>query len=503
MPSSKVYLPSEDAVGQSVPLQATSDITAALCSDYAGRLLRATPECDEIRQLRTQAGDKFRALCLVQLSFLIDVPLDLFHDAGEDGRNSSTPSALKRMFLRPRIAPEGISSPVLTAELATRLQHLICELASNDGYMSEGIFRKTGNLLHRRQICEFILHSDSNLDAFDWPSFSPHELAGALKVCIAQLASSLLTEKLMPLFFQAKDLWSSTAKTREVCGDENQLPRVGHTDSSLEQVAFGKQLKSFRLLTQLLPDSNRQVLKCLLHLLRQVLENEKCTRMTASALGTIFGPVFSPCMFDPSKSSMTPLTAETACRERCQEAIQLATRLIELNDEIFLLPTSLVDDIYKNLNVEDPVKLLITPRGKRIVSSDKVIHTVPVVNDQSDSRSPVLKKPWSPCLITLCGSGSHCRRTQEESENRSPPLHTSIRFATPFSPYDKRTAIGETDTTSSKLQPTTPISPSSAGAQTDSDSRSEKRSKKEPLVTASRVEQKLDRSRLGVLREVS
>lgn len=500
MPSSNVYPPSEDAVEQSVPLQATSDITAALCSDYAGRLLRATPENAEIRELRAQSADKFRALCLVQLSFLIDVPLDLFHDAGEDGRNSSAPSTLKRIFFRNRISPEGISSPVLTAELATRLQHLICELASNGGSMSEGIFRKTGNLLRRRKVCEFLLHSDANPGAFDWRSFSPHELAGALKVCIAQLTPPLLTEKLMPLFFQTKDLWSSAPKTMEVCGDENQFPRAENPDSSLEQLAFGKQLKSFRLLAQLLPDSNRQVLKCLLHLLRQVIENEKCTRMTASALGTIFGPVFSPCMFDPSKSSVPPSATETVCRERCQDAIQLATRLIELNDEIFLLPTSLVEDIYKNLNLEDPVKFLLTPRGSRIVPCNKVIHTVPVVNDQSERISPGSKKPWSPCLVTLCGSGSNCRRTQGDSGNRSPPLHTSIRFATLCSPYDKRTVLGETDMRSSRLQPATPTSPPS-GAGADGDSWSEKRDKKEPEVAAGRSKQTPNAPRLGALRE--
>ncbi|VDK80699.1 unnamed protein product [Dibothriocephalus latus] len=107
MPNSNASLSSEDAVGQPVPLKATPDITAALCSDYAGRLLRATPENAEIRVLRTQSAEKFRALCLVQLSFLIDVPLDLFHDTSEDSRNPSTPSTLKRMFLRNRISPEG------------------------------------------------------------------------------------------------------------------------------------------------------------------------------------------------------------------------------------------------------------------------------------------------------------------------------------------------------------------------------------------------------------
>ncbi|VDN35220.1 unnamed protein product [Dibothriocephalus latus] len=255
------------------------------------------------------------------------------------------------------------------------------------------------------------------------------------------------------------DLWSSATKAREVCGDENQFPRVENTDSSLDQLAFGKQLKSFRLLTQLLPDSNRQVLKDLLHILRQVFENEKCTRMTASALGTIFGPVFSPGMFDPSKSSsLAPTTAETACRERCQDAIQLATRLIEINDDLFPLPTSLVEDIYKNLNAEDPAKLLLTPRGKRLVPGDK-----------------------------------------EDSQNRSPPLQTSIRFATLCSPYEKRKVPAEPDTRSSRLPQ--PSSPHSDGAGDDGDVRSKKHGKKEPEVTARRVEKVFSAPRLGALRE--
>lgn len=67
--------------------------------------------------------------------------------------------------------------------------------------------------------------------------------------------------------------------------------------SPMDLLAYGKQVKSLRLLVQLLPAANRSLLKQLLRLLGLVSEHVMQSRMTGVALGTVFGPVFVPSAF--------------------------------------------------------------------------------------------------------------------------------------------------------------------------------------------------------------
>lgn len=69
-----------------------------LCSDYSQRLIDALPGDDFVEQFRIHRPEKFRALCFLQLSFLIEVPLELYHEFSDTDDSENPPSAIKRML---------------------------------------------------------------------------------------------------------------------------------------------------------------------------------------------------------------------------------------------------------------------------------------------------------------------------------------------------------------------------------------------------------------------
>ncbi len=90
------------------------------------------------------------------------------------------------------------------------------------------------------------------------------------------------------MFCCTKGLWSPA----EEAGDSGESP--------LDQLARAKQVKSLRLLVQLLPDVNRALLQRLLGFLARVTKHVNETRMTPVALGTIFGPLLVPAVVNNS-----------------------------------------------------------------------------------------------------------------------------------------------------------------------------------------------------------
>ncbi|KAL5111676.1 Rho GTPase-activating protein gacII [Taenia crassiceps] len=287
-----------------------------------------------------------------------------------------------RMFSRLRRCNGGdFRSLSLTPGLLERLTYLMSVLENTGGFQAEGVFRKTGSLAQQRTVTEALLHSDFDCTTFGWTEFSPHELAGALKSIISHLAQPLLTSTLTPLFLEAARLWRCEAVNRG--GREDMSP--------LDLLAYGKQVKSLRLLVQLLPAANRSLLKQLLRLLGLVSEHVMRSRMTGVALGTVFGPVFVPSVFGEATNG-PQCKSSNSFKKNYQEAISLVTRMIELNDELFLLPTALLEDIRHNS------KELLRPEAK----------------ERREDRDALRCSPYR--------WGRHLRRS-------SSPLQTSIRFA--------------------------------------------------------------------------
>ncbi|KAL5962045.1 Rho GTPase-activating protein gacII [Taenia solium] len=350
----------------------------AACFDYGQRLLEAVQETPEVNDFRIRCPGKFRSICFLHLSFAIDVPLNLFHEFNSSDQTVNVPSG-RRMFSRLRRCNGGdFQTLPLTPGLLEKLIYLMTMLESTGGFQAEGVFRKTGSLIQQRTVTEALLHPDFNCTAFGWTEFSPHELAGALKSIISHLAQPLLTSTLTPLFLEASRLWGCEEK-----GKENMSP--------MDLLAYGKQVKSLRLLVQLLPAANRTLLKQLLRLLGLVSEHVMQSRMTSVALGTVFGPVFVPSAFGEAINGPQCKNSNNF-KNRYQGAILLATRLIELNKKLFLLPTALLEDIRHN------AKGSLRPEAK----------------ERQEDRDTLRCSPYR--------WGRHLRRS-------SSPLQTSVRFA--------------------------------------------------------------------------
>ncbi|KAH9285635.1 WW domain-containing protein [Echinococcus granulosus] len=354
---------------------------SAVCSDYGQRLLEAVQETPEINDFRIRCPGKFRSICFLHLSFAIDVPLDLFHEFNSSDRIGNVLSA-GQMFSRSRRHNRGgLQSLPLTPGLLEKLIYLMTMLENTRGFQAEGVFRKTGSLTQQRTVTEALLHPDFDCTTFAWTDFSPHELAGALKSIISHLTQPLLTSALTPLFLEAARLWGCEAGGGG--GREDMSP--------MDLLAYGKQVKSLRLLVQLLPAVNRSLLKQLLRLLGLVLEHVMQNRMTGVALGTVFGPIFVPSVFGEAINDPHCKDSNNF-KKGCQEAILLATRLIELNDKLFLLPITLLEDIRHN--AKEPLR----PEAKKRQE------------DKDTSRCSPYR--WS-------------RRSRRSSS----PLQTSVRFA--------------------------------------------------------------------------
>ncbi len=75
--------------------------------DYGARLQQAVQEDERIREFRKLFPEKFRALCFLQLSFIVDIPLELFHESDELDSNDASLSTFKRILSRAKSSSDG------------------------------------------------------------------------------------------------------------------------------------------------------------------------------------------------------------------------------------------------------------------------------------------------------------------------------------------------------------------------------------------------------------
>lgn len=132
------------------------------------------------------------------------------------------------------------------------------------------------------EMCALALH-----DSTKYPSKFVFQ-----SICAIKFHSLDLRCGYLKIFFFVPGLWRRPCAARGVS-----------TESPSNRLVQWKQLKVLRLLTQLLPNTNRCLLQSVLGLLRRVVENTAETRMTAQTLGTILGPVFVPGFVDFSHST--------------------------------------------------------------------------------------------------------------------------------------------------------------------------------------------------------
>ncbi|KAF6770535.1 hypothetical protein AHF37_11299 [Paragonimus kellicotti] len=406
---------------------------------YATWIADAEPESPQFKRFRETWPSRFFELCRVHLSVLIDLPLEFMDDAKDvlpvvlahsplmlvrSGRRTDQFAGhrclgrvygVRPMHRRPvvfmtRNQPSTVSVASIQAyTLAVRTNRGVSDVATtsvcaNDvlakniltlmdaldtkaRLSTEGIFRKTGNVIRQRTVRQRILSEKAlNVDALleyheprPWkppgrayvtghsrkciqsqlspqislsPQINVHDLASGLKGVLYDLPEPLLTHRLLPLFVQVAGLTNGRIDER---GNRTYLRPIE------EKIAAAKQLKALRLLCLLLPQSHSVLLKRLLILLTHTLEHSAINRMTADSLGTLFVPL----LLSPSKVHPRDLHIHY------NSLAKLATVMITHGVEgLWQLPKSFSQDVTKNLYLLEANISCCDPHHNRSESAD-------------------------------------------------------------------------------------------------------------------------------------
>nr|CAH8842682.1 unnamed protein product [Trichobilharzia regenti] len=513
------------------PLQVT-------INDYAYRLRYGVPEDSTVKLFREYYPHRFQELCMIHLSFLIDIPWNFLdqktmstninsnsHNTTYNSTMSSnhslftmnpmnngftsgtttttapastptttitsntnslsttniggaTKAMLKRLWINWRLNSHSTKSDSVPEDLANNIICLIDRLDNDEACCVEGLFRKAGHTIRKRQLQEALLQSSFDSKLFQWDKYSFHDLAGALKSILIRLPVPLFTERLIPLFLQVsalrkfKQFHMNEQKTTSTVTSNAETTVASSSASSsspsinekyLIHLIESKQIKALRLLIQLLPITNLRILKRLLELLIRVKDLNLKNRMTSLCLGTIFGPVLLPqgILSETVRSLKNSKYPSMECQEKCLQLSKLTCLLIETGLDIFLLPYSLVQDICTNS------PYLFTYKSQKL-SADIENNNNNSSNNNGNSNTHKLFSSYHhhhhhssystlkkqsvkfkdiPMLFLSSSSSSAsssasssvspskncCYMTDDHHDDYddSPPLRTAIRFATP------------------------------------------------------------------------
>ncbi|CAH8512855.1 unnamed protein product [Schistosoma intercalatum] len=440
-----------------------NDTLQLTIKDYSYRLRIGIKEDWKIKLFREYYPRRFQELCMVHLSFLIDIPWNFIdqklishsNNNNSNGDNTihpfnsittnvckdtkstmmnsvniggTTKSRLKRLWNNWRINSHPVKSDYIPDELANNIITLIDCLDNDEACSVEGLFRKPGHTLRKRQIQEAVFQTTFDPNAFQLNKYNFHDFASALKSVLVRLPTPLFTEHLLPLFLQVAALRKFDQFHLKNNNDKPLITQDINSSSSsscsinndyLIHLIESKQIKAIRLLIQLLPNTNMKILKCLLHLLIRVKNLNSINRMTSSCLGTIFGPVLlsNDLLYETIKSLKNHKQPPIECQEKCLQLNSITSLLIEIGLDIFLLPYSLVQDICTNSPYMTIFKTDCQPLHNTMKQQSMQI---------KDNRLTLLLSPQLRHLNQVQTNKEDAKQLDD-----SPPLRTAIRFATP------------------------------------------------------------------------
>ncbi|CAH1783049.1 unnamed protein product [Owenia fusiformis] len=278
-----------------------------------------------VAKLRNSNHDKFRTLCKMHLSFVLDTngePLDDFLGESSENRLKKPSKSMKKKSSNTPVK----GAALLDQDSISKVVKLIEFLKKPENLKQEGLFRKTGHIGRQRKLKENLL-SRTALD-LDSGHYNAHDCASVLKSFLGDLPEPLLTENHYAAYCQIPDIVKMSAD--KGVSDEQHAANV--------RVQLLKQRKATQLLLLLLPRYNSSLLECLLQLLHKVSQVPE-NLMTAESLGTLFAPhIIMP-------RSMTACNLAAASNT----ITRVMAYLIENALTLFKIPEDLVVDIEKNM----------------------------------------------------------------------------------------------------------------------------------------------------------
>lgn len=217
-------------------------------------------------------------------------------------KQSSLFNRFRKMFTTNPNSP-SITAPAIDVSFVQFIQDA-CDFLSQSECCQEGLFRLSGNYTRIRSLQD-ALNSGSRLQNLHLnPQQDCHNVAGLVKQRLRELPACILDYSLL-------DGWRELSK---FSANSQEFPSI------------------YTFLSHQLPPLNRQVMDCLLRLLKHLLPNQEVTRMNASNLGTVFGPnlLFSPCDDMTSTLESTTISSQIVTNLLLSEDMSNPIRIIAM-----------------------------------------------------------------------------------------------------------------------------------------------------------------------------
>ncbi|KAF5302710.1 hypothetical protein FQR65_LT08452 [Abscondita terminalis] len=329
-------------------------------------------------RLRRENGEQFNTLVRMHLSFVLDLSTDdsdALLERTKWKKWSFIPFNKKNKSIR------GIMDGIpLTQEGICQVYQLIEFLKKEQSITTEGIFRRTGSL-NRQQELKNLLNQGVTV-SLDNNTYSVHDCASVLKGFLADLPEPLLTEAHYPAHCQIAELCGVYEKP-------TQEPKLLH---------------ALQLLLLLLPSENRILLKDVLELLNFTASYERCNKMSADSLATLF----TPHLLCPRNLSPEGLHVNS------QNLSGIVSFMITKSSELFKVPPKLAVDIKAYFTERDKRKL--SPKNfNESVSDNFAANTVYTFIDVERTTKENQLNPTETALAQLY---AHIQSLPESSKKR-------------------------------------------------------------------------------------
>ncbi|KAK4883467.1 hypothetical protein RN001_006786 [Aquatica leii] len=328
-------------------------------------------------RLRRENYEQFNTLVRMHLSFVMDLSTD--DDALLERTKWKKWSFIP--FNKKTKSNKGIMDGIpLTQEGICQVYQLIEFLKKEQSITTEGIFRRTGSLA-RQQELKNLLNQGVTV-SLDNNTYSVHDCASVLKGFLADLPEPLLTEAHYPAHCQIAELCGVYEKP-------TQEPKLLH---------------ALQLLLLLLPSENRILLKDVLDLLNFTASYERCNKMSADSLATLF----TPHLLCPRSLSPEGLHINS------QNLSGIVSFMITKSSELFKIPPKLAVDIKAYFTEREKRKL--SPKNfNESVSDNFAANTVYTFIDVERTTKENQLNPTETALAQLY---AHIQSLPESSKKR-------------------------------------------------------------------------------------
>ncbi|XP_014668550.1 PREDICTED: rho GTPase-activating protein 19-like [Priapulus caudatus] len=276
---------------------------------------------DELDRMRTMAPERFVELCLMHLTFALELGSSELNqilstcNGAERAKKMVKPMTpfSKRRNSRRTSLKGGIFGATLTQEGISQVFQLIQYLGRNQNIKQVGLFRKSGQMSRQKELTT-LLDQGVAID-LDSGRFSAHDCACVLKRFLGELPEPLLTEN----HYLAH------------C----QISKLMNEESAHDAKVLARQVKAVQLLFLLLPPETYRLLRDLLNLLHRVTEVQEDNRMNADNLGTMFAPhILCPRKMTATELHKNAINMTKAVAFMIKHAPDLFTAPVELTMDV-------------------------------------------------------------------------------------------------------------------------------------------------------------------------